>query len=77
MVSASSTPVLQPVSEKLSKNNNSLWKAQVRAAIRGARLLGFITGENKAPVVEIVVTGADSMEEKKSNPALEDWEAMD
>jgi hypothetical protein len=75
MVSASSTPVLQPVSEKLSKNNNSLWKAQVRAAIRGARLLGFITGENKAPVVEIV--GADSMEEKKSNPALEDWEAMD
>jgi hypothetical protein len=77
MASSSSTLVLQPVSEKLSKNNHSLWKAQVRAAIRGARLLGFITGKNKAPAAEIIIIGADGKEEKKLNPALEDWDATD
>jgi hypothetical protein len=34
----SSTLLLQPVSEKLSKKNHSLWKAEVRATVRGARL---------------------------------------
>jgi hypothetical protein len=67
--------VLQPVSEKLSKQNYSLWKAQVCAAVRGARLQGFLTGDIKPPALEIIVTGADGKEMKKPNPALEDWEA--
>jgi hypothetical protein len=67
--------VLQPVSEKLSKQNYSLWKAQVCAAVRGARLQGFLTGDIKPPALAIIVTGADGKEMKKPNPALEDWEA--
>jgi hypothetical protein len=78
MVSSSTpTTLLHPVSEKLAKNNHSLWKAQVRAAVRGARFLGFLTSDNKAPAAEIVVIGADGKEEKKLNPAREDWEATD
>jgi hypothetical protein len=70
--SSSSSTLLQPISEKLSKNNHSLWKAQVHATIRGDRLLGFLTSGIKAPVTEITVTGDDRKEVKKLNPALED-----
>jgi hypothetical protein len=73
----STTPLLQPESEKLSKHNHYLWKAQVRVAIHCAHLQGFLTGEIKAPGVEIVTTGADGKEVKKLNLALDDWEAMD
>jgi hypothetical protein len=75
MASSSLSTLLRPVSEKLSKNNHALWKAQVCAAVRGARLQGFLTGENKAPVAEIVTIGVDGKEVKKSNPTLEEWEA--
>jgi hypothetical protein len=61
--------------KKLSKNKHALWKAQVRAAIQGTRLQGFLSGNNKAPIVEIVIVKADGKEEKRLNPAIEDWEA--
>ncbi|CAN6284799.1 unnamed protein product [Urochloa humidicola] len=81
MASSSSSPVNpllgHPVTEKLSKTNHALWKAQVRAAVRGARLQGFLTGATKAPPAEIIVKGANDKEEKVPNPALEDWEATD
>lgn len=81
MASSSSIPLNpllgQPVTEKLSKNNHALWHAQVRAAIRGARLTGYLTGAIKAPPVEIVHKNADGKEEAVSNPAREDWEATD
>jgi hypothetical protein len=51
--------------KKLSKNKHALWKAQVRAAIQGTRLQGFLSGNNKAPVVEIVIVKADGKEEKR------------
>jgi hypothetical protein len=63
--------------EKLSKSNYAQWKAQVRAAMRGARLQGFLSGDNKPPATELVIKGVDGKEEKKLNPTLEDWEAMD
>jgi hypothetical protein len=63
--------------EKLSKSNYAQWKAQVRAAMRGARLQGFLSGDNKPPAAELVIKGADGKEEKKPNLMLEDWEAMD
>jgi hypothetical protein len=77
MASSSSTSLLQPVSEKLSKNNNSLWKVQVHAAVRGARLQRFLFGESKVPGAKIFIIGSDGKELKKPNPAHEDWEAMD
>ena len=76
--SSSSNPLLaQPVTEKLGKNNHALWKAKVPAAIRGARLLGYLTGDAKMPPAEVVQKGADGKEVKVINPEREDWEATD
>ncbi|CAO2202567.1 unnamed protein product [Urochloa humidicola] len=79
---SSSSPVIMnplvghPVAEKLSKAKYAPWKAQVRAAVRGARLEGHLTGTDVAPDAEIIVKVADK-EEKKPNPAYEHWEAQD
>lgn len=64
------------VSEKLSKNNFALWEAQVLAALRGARLEGFITGSKVEPSKEIDGK-VDGKEAKVSNPAYEEWVATD
>ncbi|XP_062179918.1 uncharacterized protein LOC133884494 [Phragmites australis] len=69
-----SNPLLtSTISEKLSKANHALWKAQVRAAIRGARLDGHLTGASKAPDAEI----KDKDRKKVPNPAFEEWDAVD
>ena len=62
------------VSEKLGKNNHTLWKAQISATVRGARLQGHLTGASKKPAEEITAT-VDGKAVKKSNPEYEDWEA--
>jgi uncharacterized membrane protein YgcG len=81
MASSSSNivnPLLgQAVSEKLTKSNHVLWNAQVRATIRGARLIGFLTGDAKAPDEKIKSKGADGHEVEVSNPDYENWEATD
>ena len=64
------------MAEKLTKLNFAMWKVQVGAAIRGARLLGFIFGAAKAPDAEIVVKVADK-EERRLNPEFEQWETSD
>jgi len=76
MSSSSSSPPTNPllansVTEKLTKANHALWKAQVRSAMRGARLEGHLTGAMKAPEAEII----DKDSKKMSNPAYEEWEA--
>jgi hypothetical protein len=38
------TTLIQSISEKLSSENYILWKAHVLAAVRGARLDGFLNG---------------------------------
>jgi hypothetical protein len=76
MASSSTTtnPLLaHPVTEKLNKLNHALWHAQVRAAIRGARLLGFLTAETKAPPANLTQKGADGKDTEI--PEYEDWEA--
>jgi hypothetical protein len=65
-----------PVSEKLGKANHAPWKAQVSAAIWGARLQGHLTGATKKPDTEVVIT-TDGKAAKVPNPAYEDWEASD
>lgn len=77
MASSSAAPsnplVASSVTEKLSKANHVLWKAQVRSAMRGARLLGHLTGATKAPAEEII----DKEGKKAPNPEFEEWEAKD
>jgi hypothetical protein len=52
MASSSSTPSPSPfgskVSEKLTRDNYLLWKAQVLPPIRGAQLEGMLDGSSKA-----------------------------
>jgi hypothetical protein len=65
MVSSSSTPsnpfLAQPT-EKLAKTNHALWFAQVHAAIRGGKLLGYLIGDSRAPQATIPKLGADDKE---------------
>jgi hypothetical protein len=87
MESSSSTPLnplLAQPTEKLAKTNYALWFAQVRAAIRGAKLLGYLTGDSRAPPATIPKLGADDKEVMDTvgkvimikNPDFEDWDAM-
>jgi hypothetical protein len=80
MMSSSSSiltnPLLaQPVTEKLTKINHALWHAQVRAVICGARLLGFITGDSKAPPSKIMQKDTIGKKVEVLNLEYEDWEA--
>jgi hypothetical protein len=73
------TVTLMPVSEKLTRNNHRLWRAQVLAVLRGAQLAGFLDGTNKAPAEKVQIVkksgkGEDEAEEA-SNPALDLWKA--
>lgn len=71
---APSNPLMaSSVTEKLSKTNHVLWKAQVRSAMKGARLLGHLTGVVKPPAEEIT----DKEGKKTPNPEFEEWEAKD
>ena len=43
------------ITEKLTKNNHLLWKAQILPAIRGARMEGYLTGTTQVSEAEIDV----------------------
>jgi hypothetical protein len=88
MMSSSSTPsnpLLAQPTEKLAKANHALWFAQVRTAIRGAKLLGYLTGDSRAPPAIIPKLGADDKEVMDAagkvimikNLDFEDWDATD
>lgn len=65
------------VSEKLSRSNHALWKAQVLAVVRGARLEGYLTGTAKVPASTIKGKIEDNTEADVTNPLYEDWAAID
>lgn len=76
--SSSSGAVMNPlvgivITEKLSKNNHVMWKAQVLPTVRGARLVGHLTGATAPPAVEI----DEKIGYKVSNPAFERCYATD
>ena len=74
MSSSPSNPLIaHPVSEKLTRANHAIWEAHVRAAMRGSRLIGHLTGTTPVPEKEI----ADADGKKTSNPAFEEWDARD
>jgi hypothetical protein len=61
------------VTERLTKANHVTWKAQVMAVLRGARLIGHVTGVIQAPPQEI-----DGKEGSKvPNLTYEEWYATD
>jgi hypothetical protein len=70
---------LMPVSEKLTKSNHTLWRAQVLAVLRGAQLVGFLDGTNKSPTEKIQIKKKSGKEEEDvedvSNPPYELWKA--
>jgi hypothetical protein len=79
--SSSSVPgvasmLTRPVSEKLSKQNQATWKAQVVATMHGARLEGYLTDKIIKPVVELDAKDGEK-EIKITNPDYEDWLAVD
>lgn len=76
----SSSAVLPPnllvasaVTEKLTRANYAVWKAQVRSQIRGARRNGHLTGAIKKPAEEIL----DKVGNKIPNLVFEAWDATD
>ncbi|CAN6248679.1 unnamed protein product [Urochloa humidicola] len=65
-----------PVTEKLSKNNYSLWKMQILPAVRAAQLAGYLEGTTPTPPVEIDVKVGEKME-KQPNPEHAEWVVKD
>ncbi|KAL6629459.1 hypothetical protein ACP70R_029224 [Stipagrostis hirtigluma subsp. patula] len=73
--SSSSSALNLPVTEKLTKSNFLLWKAQVLPAVRAAQLGGYLDGSTKAPAKEIDAKVGDNTV-KVVNPAYAQWEAQ-
>ena len=66
----------QQVSEKLTRENYVLWKAQVLPPIRGAMLAGYLDGPVQAPEKTITTT-TDGGSQEAVNPAYAQWLAQD
>jgi hypothetical protein len=83
MVASSSTSAtinLVPIREKLNHGNHVLWKAQVLVVLRGAQLIGFLDGANKAPTEKIKIEGKKGSDEETQevpNPAFELWNVQE
>jgi hypothetical protein len=67
----------KPISQKLTKTNYPLWRAQVLPAVRGAQLEGFLTGIEKAPKQHIIITNDNKTISKEINPAYVSWVTQD
>jgi hypothetical protein len=66
-----------PISEKLTKMNYLLWRAQVLPALRAAQYGGLLTGTDLAPVKQVVITNVDKYTTLTNNPAYIAWVARD
>jgi hypothetical protein len=65
------------ISEKLTRENYVLWKAQILPAIRGAQLEGILYGTTKAPTSTLVIKKDSKPDEEVPNPAYSTWVAQD
>lgn len=73
-------PLALTITEKLTRTNYNLWKAQVFPAIRGggeAQLEGLLDGSDKAPAKELAVTDATGTVTKLPNKEYAKWIARD
>jgi hypothetical protein len=66
-----------PISEKVTKTNYPLWRAQVLPAVRTAQLEGFLTSTEKSPGHFISVTNNGKTVSQLSNPVYISWAAWD
>ena len=65
------------ITEKLTKLNYLLWKAQVLPVVRGAQLNGFLDGTMEVPPRQLTSKNNEGKEEKIANPAYSRWVALD
>jgi hypothetical protein len=65
------------ISEKLTRDNYLLWKAQVLPPIRGAQLEGFLDGSAKPPTKVVEVVKDDKTKEMIPNALYATWSAHD
>lgn len=73
----SPTPLDPKVTEKLTRDNYVLWKAQILPPIRGARLMGFLDGSAKQPAKTLEVVNSDKTKVIVNNPEHDTWLAHD
>jgi hypothetical protein len=71
------SPFGPPVSEKLTRDNYLLWKAQVLPPIRGAHLDGHLDGSDEEPPKHFQVVKDDKTKEEVPNPTYSTWLAHD
>ena len=81
MASSSSATIINllignVITDKLNKTNHALWKAQVLAVVRGARLEGHLTSLSKPPPATIKEKQGEK-EVDIPNPLHGDWIAVD
>lgn len=81
MASSSSVPAIPaslsiPVSEKLTRGNYLLWRAQVLPAIRAAQFEGFLDGSEGEPPKTLTVD-KDSKKMEVANPDYVVWRVRD
>ena len=79
--SSSAAPALSsslghPVTERLTKNNHMLWKAQVLPALRGTQLTGFLDGTAVPPPQTVIIKSGDK-DIQEANPEFIKWVALD
>lgn len=71
----------QAVTEKLTKANHVLWKAQVLATLRGAQMAGFLDRSIQPPPTIIILATKDKdgkeTTKKVANPVLLQWQAQE
>lgn len=80
MASSSTTaPALysNQISEKLTRENHLLWKAQVLPQIRGAGLYGYLDGSVAAPEEKISTTDKEGKVTSVPNPDFIAWRGQD
>lgn len=65
------------MTEKLSRTNQVMWRAQILAAVRGFRLEGHLTGATPTPEAEVDGKDTVGKDIKTPNPTYEEWYARD
>ena len=63
-----------PVTEKLTRNNHTLWKAQVLSALKGAQVVHFLSSATPIPPKTVAKT-LEKPDDKI--PDYDDWAAKD
>ena len=65
-----------PVIEKLTRNNHTLWKAQVLSTLKGAQVAQFLSSATPIPP-KTVAKSAEKPDEQVPNPDYDVWVAKD